>query len=334
MEQENKLLPKKITIIDKIKNVFIKMVGYQEGKKFMIDTEPELKKYTDINLMKIASIEEKLKKALNENLKQETLTDGIKENEAESLLEWVVQNAREGLEKTAKKSLKEISLLGYCGLGQGITGFTLQNMGLSPNINNVGTSFGEKAGRHAFLTVNIPIMDEDGKVNDKLYLVDTTYRQFFLRDEVTTSCGEYIKDKKFGNKVAPFAGYWVLKMQNGRAFAEELLEKGFIEFSEENAKIYGDGFVLEEKERKDHTKVPTKRELETKIDGNTYISNVNDLKKHEEIDYDKEELDEWGINIKTPFMQKEEMLASIETIKNIENKDKEQVIEQDKENEK
>ena len=49
-----------------------------------------------------------MKKALNENLKQEKLTDGIKENEAESLLEWVVQNAREGLEKTAKKSLKEI----------------------------------------------------------------------------------------------------------------------------------------------------------------------------------------------------------------------------------
>lgn len=331
MKEENKLLPKKITIIDKIKNAFRKMIGYQEGKRFIIDTEPELKNYTDINLMKLALIEERLKKALNENSKQETLIDGIKENEAESLLEWVVQNAREGLEKISKKSLKEISLLGYCGLGQGITGFTLQNMGLSPNINNVSATFGEKSGRHAFVTVNIPIKDEDGNVNDKLYLVDTTYRQFFLRDEVTTSCGEYIKDKKFGNKVAPFAGYWVLRMENGRDFAQELLEKGFIEFTEENAKIYGDGFVLEEKERKDYTKVPTKREMETGIKGKTYISNVNDLKCQEEIDYEKEEFYKWEINIETPFMKKEEMLNTIESTQI---QEKEQVIQQDRENEK
>ena len=331
MKEENKLLPKKITIIDKLKNVFRKIMGYQEGKRFIIDTEPVLKKYTDINLMKLASIEEKLRKALDENIEQNTLNNGIKESEAQSLLEWVVQNAREGLEKDSKIPFKDMDLLGNCGLGQGITGVTLQNMGLEPNINNTRPTFSNNAGRHAFVTVNIPIKSEEGNVNNKLYLIDTTYRQFFLRDEFTTSCGEYIKDKKFGNKVAPFAGYWVLKMENGRDFAQELLEKGFIEFTEENAKIYGDGFVLEEKERKDYAKVPTKKEIETGINGKTYISNVNDVNYQEEIEYEIEEFDNWNINISTPFMKREEMLKSIENIKNQEN---EQTIQQDRENEK
>lgn len=331
MEQENKLLPKKITIIDTIKNTLRKMMGYQEGKKFIIDTIPELKKYTDLNLMKIASIEENLKKALNENTKQGKMINGIKENEAESLLEWVVQNAREGLEKDSNTSLKDMDLLGFCGLGQGITGITLQNMGLSPNINNVNPTFGMKTGRHAFVTVNIPIKDEKGNINNKLYLVDTTYRQFFLRDEVTTSCGEYIKDKKFGNKVAPLAGYWVLKMEKGREFAQELLEKGFIEFTEENAKIYGDGFFLEETERRNYTKIPNKGEIETGIKGRTYISNVIDFNYQQEMDFDKEEFNEWGINVETPFMKKEQMLKSME---NIQKQEKEQIIQQDRENEK
>ena len=331
MKIEDKLLPKKITIIDKIKNRFRKIMGYQEGKRFITDTEPILKKYTDINLMKIANIEDKLKKVLERNTKQQSLIDGIKENEAEVLLEWIVQNAREGLEKNYEESIKYMDLQGDCGLGQGITGFTLKGMGLNPNINNVNPTFGKKTGRHAFVTVDIPIKTEEGNIKNKLYLVDTTYRQFFLRDEGTISNGSYIKDKKFGGKVAPIAGYWVLKMENGKEFAQQLLEKGFIEFTEENAKIYGDGFVLEEKERRDYTKVPNKKEMITDIDGKTYISAVQALENQEEIDYEIEEFDKWGINIKTPLDKKEEMLKSIKTIEKREHDEK---VKEDIENEK
>jgi len=311
MKNNERLLPKRITIVDKIRKTIRQLLGYKEGKRFILETEPKLKKYTDIELSKLALIEEKLKKSLELNEKNKTLDEGISEEEAEAILEWTVQNAREGFKRETDKSINEHSLLGFCGLGQGITGITLQNMGLSPNINNVYPTFGNKTGRHAFVTVDIPIKDEKGNINNKLYLVDTTYRQFFLRDKVTTSRGEYIKDKKFGNKVAPLAGYWVLKMKNGRAFAQELLEKGFIEFTEENAKIYGDGFVLEEKERKDYTKVPTKKEIETGINGKTYITNVNDLKYQEEMYYEIKVFDEWEINIETPLNRRENMIKNI-----------------------
>lgn len=314
MKIEDKLLSDKIKIIDKIKNTFRKIMGYQEGKRFMIDIKPTLKQYTDIKLMKIANIEEKLKEVLEENIKNKSLIDGIKENEAEILLEWTVQNAREGLEKAANEKIKDMDFLGYCGVGQGITGFTLQNMGLNPNIINVNPTFGKNVGRHAFVTVRIPIKNEEGNINNKLYLVDTTYKQFFLRDEVTISNGTYIKDKKFGGKVAPMAGYWVLRMKKGTKFAQELLEKGFIEFTEENAKIYGDGFVLEEKERRDYTKVPTKKEMNTSIEGKVYLSAVEVIKNQEEIDFEREEFEYLGINIKTPMAKKQEMLKNLKSI--------------------
>lgn len=297
---------KRINIVDKIKTIFRKFMGYKEGKKFTIDTEPIYKKYTDIELMKLATVEEKLKKAINQNSHDNMISKGINKDEAESLLQWVVQNAREAFTKENKEPLKDADLLGWCGFGQGITAITLQNMGLSPNIANANPTLNDKAGRHAFLTVEIPIIQSNGDIKNIPYLVDTTYRQFFLREEVTTSCGEYIKDRRFGNKVAPLAGYWVLQMPKGKKFAETILSKGFIELTEENAKIYGDSFTLEEKNRKDNTKVPTKKERTTGISGKIYIKNM--LKPfEEEIDFYEGEIEALKINTKTPRMLKEKI---------------------------
>lgn len=310
--QRRKFELKKITIADKIKIALRKVMGYREGKKFTIDTKPICRKYSDIELMKLATIEQKLKKALNENRNSNKITNGINERETESLLEWVVQNAREALEMNVDESLKDASLLGCCGMGQGITGITLQNMGLEPRILNANPNLDTKAGPHSFVVVEIPIVQKDGKVNNKPYLVDTTYRQFFLRNEVTTSCGEYIKDKKFGDRVAPLAGYWLLHMPGGKQFAEEILSKGFVELTEKSAKLYGDSFSLEEKEREDYTKVPTKKEMETGISGKTYIENMINPVREREIDYTTDELESWGINVKTPGILKDEIKFDIE----------------------
>lgn len=304
--EEKGLVPKKVTILDRIKEMLGKITGYKEGKRFILDTEPKLKKYTEIELMKIASREEKLKRALKQNQTEQALVSGIEEEEAEMLLQWVVQNAREGLVNGNDVDvIKNMNLVGYCGLGQGITGFTIQNMGLSPNISNAYETF--NGGQHAFLTVEIPVKNSNEGVQNKLYLVDTTYRQFFTRDEWTIGNRGYIKDKRFGNKVAPIAGYWAIQMQGGKEFSERLLADGYIELTEENAKIYGDAFYLEDKERKDYTKAPRKEELVTGIDGKTYIERMLDPELQREIDYSPEEFEGWQINIKTPAMKKAEM---------------------------
>lgn len=300
---KNVNLPKKVTLYDKLKQKIRNILGYKEGKRFLMDTEPNMEEYSELRLMKLANTEEKLRKVLEAN--KENKNQGITEQEAEEILKWTVQNARDELAKD--RNLQEESLLGCCGFGQAITAQTLRNMGLNPNVCNVNPTIGEDTGRHAFITVNIPVKTSE-KVEDKMYLVDTTFRQFFLREEITNSRGEFIKDKEFGNKVAPMAGYWLLKMQGGRKLAEEILSKGYIELTEERAKLYGDSFILEEKERKNPTRVPNQKELITGIDGKQYINNINNPKLHGEIDYDMEDFKGFGINIKTPLMQKQEMI--------------------------
>lgn len=254
--------------------------------------------------MKLATIEEKLVDAINSPNK------GITKDEVEKLLARVVQNTREHFIDHNNKPLKDASLLGFCGFGQGITAVTLQNMGLTPKILNINPTFSNEAGRHDFLAVEFPIRQENGEVKGMPYLVDTTYRQFFLRNEITTTCGQYIKDKRFGNRVAPLAGYWVLQMPRGQEFAEAILSKGFMELTEENAKMYGDSFVLEETKRKDYTKVPTKKELITGVSGKTYIHNMLNPLQEEEIDFYEGEIEEKGFKVKTPRMIKRELNIS------------------------
>lgn len=307
-------LPKKVNAFDRIRIKLRKILGYRDGEKFTFDIKPEIKTYSDIQLMKLANTEEKLKQILASNNERHYAENGIEESEAKELLEWTVQNARKYLVDEGK-DIKEESLLGHCGLGQGITATTLINMGLKPYVVNVNPTLSKLCGRHAYVTVEIPIKTGDKTVN-KMFLIDTTYKQFFLRAYVTNQYGAWINDKRFGGKVAPLAGYWTLNMgKHGKDFSEELLSKGFIELTDENAKIYGDSFVLEAIDRKDNSKVPSKKEIKTGISGAQYLANITNPNNQEEIDYDEGELDEYyGINVSTPLMQKKKNMEKNNTL--------------------
>lgn len=299
MSDNNNL--KKVTILDRLRALFASGIGIQEGKKFTLDTEPLMKEYSDIEIMNLADIEGKLKNALNENKAKGQMVKGISKDEAEKLLQWVVQAARNVLKEYSTDSFKDESLLGWCGFGQALTGTTLQELGLEPNILNANPHIGADTGRHAFLTVEVPVIQENKEIKNNPYLVDTTFRQFFLRNEVTTSQGAFIKDKRFGNRVAPLAGYWLLQMPGGEKLAEQLLSQGFMELTEENARLYGDAFVLEETRRKNPTQVPKAKDLRTGISGKLYLKNLTQPLEQEEIDFDEEELAPEKEKMKTPM---------------------------------
>lgn len=308
---------KKIGIKDKMVNAMKKLLGYRDGSKFILDIKPNLREYSEIELMKIASIEEKLRKVLKAN--ENELVDGIEENEARALLEWTVQNGRDGImDGDDKKAILNDSLLGACGLGQGITAFTLKNMGLDPNAVNATKVLSKNGFKHAFLGVTIPVKGKDG-VENKPYLVDITFKQFFLRTQITNHNGEFVKDKKFGNKVAPIPGYWMLHLPNGEKVAQEILSEGFIELTEENAKIYGDSFELANRDRKNPEKIPSKAETKTGISGQQYLTNIMNKELQSEIDYTEQELSAtYGINIRTPLMIKESRVKQEENSPDIE----------------
>ena len=84
-----------ITIIEKIKLHIMKLAGYRQGTKFINETKPYVHKYPPVEKMKIAKIEEKLSKALENNKKMGELLSGITEKECYDIIEWVIQRDRE-----------------------------------------------------------------------------------------------------------------------------------------------------------------------------------------------------------------------------------------------
>lgn len=302
MEQKNNQALTKDGVMQKLKRKIKFFFGYKEPEEYIYDVIPLRKSPNDMELTMLANIERKLARIIEQNREKEALTYGLDYRETERLLEWTVQNAREYL---LKKEGITASLQGYCGVGQAITAITLRSMGLDPNILNTNSAISSTAGRHAFVTVEIPVKNND-KIENKMYLIDTTYRQFFLRDEILPSHGQYVKDRRYGGKVAPLAGYWTLQFPGGKEFARELLSKGYVYMSEQNAKLYGDGFFLEEKDRKDFTRVPKKKELVTGVDGATYIKSMKNKSIQSGIDLEEGEISENKINVRTPLMQIEQ----------------------------
>lgn len=321
MKSENKNMSNKkakviyffTTKIDKIKE----LMGYKEGKKFICDIEPYMRTYSDIELDKIANIEQKLQRVLEVNKKEGKLVEGITEKEARDLIEWVVQRDREILNR--KKDIKQNSLWGDCGLSQKIVSKLLIDLKLEPRISDKNpTITGKGLGGHAFNSVSIPVKDARGIARNVDYLIDVTYRQFFLRDEFSVS-DRFVKDKRFGNKVAPLAGYWCINMPNGKAFAEQILRDGFIEMTPENAKIYGDSFILEEQKNIKYKKIyqkgitipaKTAKNVKTHISGEQYIQWLTDKTRQDYrgINCEYGELENLcGELLQTPLIRKKEI---------------------------
>lgn len=141
---KNKAL-KKITFIDTIKKKLKMLLGYKEGKKFVDDTKPFIRNYSEIELSVIANIEKKLKDILDRNSVSGQIVDGLEKEDAEKLLEWIVQTDRIVLDRENPPGIENSDLLGCCGLSQGIVSTLLSNMGLTPRISNINpTISGER----------------------------------------------------------------------------------------------------------------------------------------------------------------------------------------------
>ncbi len=147
---KNKSLKKK-TFIDIIKKRFDILLGYREGKKFIDDTQPFIRSYSDIELSVISNIEKKLKSILDRNSEAGNLVDGLEKKDAEKLLEWIVQRDRTILEREIEGEIINNDLMGFCGLSQGIVSTFLNNKGLNPRISNINpTITGKRSWRTCF----------------------------------------------------------------------------------------------------------------------------------------------------------------------------------------
>ena len=216
-------LSEKLNIkLDEAYNLYL--IG--ENESYIIYQEPERKKID----------KEKLQQTLNhyKEIKSNDFKEGLTDEEIKILLDYSVENARKSFDSLGI-NVKTNSLNGLCELGQALTIMPLEHLGLKVTKNSA-TACLNYPFTHVFGTVTFPYQ-YNGRVIDKTYLIDSTYRQFFS----TMRCNVgryYTEEENTGFKVAPDPGYFI----TDRDFAKTLMKDGYIELNKENAKKYGETF--------------------------------------------------------------------------------------------
>lgn len=193
-----------------------------ESMCYKIDEEPV-----------ILNIDDDFVKEIINKLK---IDGAISKDEAFVLLNYVVSYTRNYFSNLGI-NVKHHSLNGFCELGQYLTIKPFEMLGLKVTKNTCKDSFGYKF-HHTFGTISIPIKDED-KINNSVFLVDTTYRQFFT--SVNCNEGRYYTLHESIDEIAnPDPGYFV----EDNDFSRSLLRDGYVELTDDSAYLYGIGFYL------------------------------------------------------------------------------------------
>lgn len=188
-----------------------------ESESYIINQEPE----------RFILNKEELNKAISDLENNKELT----QDEIETLLQASVENARNGFANLGI-DVKTNSLNGFCELGQALSLMPLENIGLKVTKNSAKGSFNYPFN-HAFGTVTFPYQGN----KEKIYLIDTTFRQFFTTNRC--NIGRYHQEEEnTGKKVAPDPGFFI----EDKEFAKDLMSNGYIELTKENATKYGEAF--------------------------------------------------------------------------------------------
>lgn len=116
------------------------------------------------------------------------------------------------------------------------------------------------------------------KLNDKYYILDPTYKKYFKALKYRLN-SHHILEKFHG-----LPGFFVIRNNEGKKFAKELVQKGYFECTEQNMKIYCDGFVLC---KYNQGKKMKSLVYSNNISGTEYLNNVILRRFNEEITFQK-----------------------------------------------
>jgi hypothetical protein len=202
--------------------------------------------------------ERALKQAQEKNNKAGKLVAGVAPEQAEVLLAWMVYKTRDSVlmgirsfEMSAAYKKKFFSdpkeLSGMCGLGRETIGFQAEILGLKALYHQIPKLSENYSTRHAFSVLLIPVARADGGVAEIPYLVDTTFRQFFDKEEKALwrhiyhgSCklSEPPQDLKYDDVTYKEWGAELIERKNGKTVADQVLSCGYIELTPEVANLY------------------------------------------------------------------------------------------------
>ena len=178
----------------------------------------------NVDLDIINSIEEKCFKG-----------ESLSQNELDYYLNYVVYQTREILALNKNKELNDYSFDFMCDTAQSIIARYFDKLHISYKPVETGKAITNDILGHSFLLADFTVDDEF-----KTYILDPTYNQFFDVDK----CSE--NNFKIINGIVvktPDLGYFALKeSENNQNVIKNLIRCGYMELTEENAKIYGDLF--------------------------------------------------------------------------------------------
>jgi hypothetical protein len=189
-------------------------------------------------------------------LNQELLSD----LEITSLLNYIVFLTYNQLKQSSNIDLTTSPMTNTCNIVSDIAGNYLEQMGIDTRYLETQQVISSSVTGHSFLVAAIQ--------ENATYLIDLSYRQFFIKDNCTLS-----KYKKIGDLVidSPDPGYYYEVNPQDKIIAEKLLEQGYIKLDEYSAKVYCDSFNTTKRGYKDTTF------KSTNITGSIYLSSL--LKK-------------------------------------------------------
>ena len=261
---------------------------YIKSQKNINDTynlDQELSNLPPVYIINQKPIKFDIDKELLNNI---DISNGLTIDEALNLLKWISNNTRDNLNKynetlyIFRDVYEDAPLNGTCGLGQFISLYPLQQLGLHITINNIQTEF---KTNHAYGTVVIPIKEEN-KVTNKRFILDLTYRQFFRIHENVIS--KYLKSNS-----KPNIGLFINLDEDDKNFAIELLKNGFVEATDDNIKHYFKPFAFSDLEL---YSTDTINQVYQELDMLDAIEN-----KQIEFDWDIESAKEYGYNLDLPI---------------------------------
>lgn len=148
------------------------------------------------------------------------------------LLKYVSYSVRKKIADYEGKSMSEYSYSNKCDLAQSMIYYYLQNLGIRVNPINTNEVISGVCG-HSFVIAYFNTGE-----GEKKFLLDPTYLQFFSKE----NCDIH-KFVIINNSICltPDPGFFVV-VDNNESVILPLLQNGYVELTEEVAKVYGDSF--------------------------------------------------------------------------------------------
>ena len=255
--------------------------SFTEKEEFVFDAEIYNEK---INISDIAALESFYKKH-----------NYLPNNYINLFLNYIVYYARYNITPPLENYWNS-SFKAKCSTAASISDELLTKMNFKTFEFNVGNVFGDTQ-IHQLCIVYIPTM-VDGKIINKSFILDPTFRQFCIKEE--NRFERYFEEKRYAVKMAsPHPGYFLKLYDKGTTFANNLIKYGYFEVNNDNIKTYFDSFYFYLKKMEsyeDQNKVG--KEYISPIKGEDYLKEIF---KHPT---------DWkipsGLKIKTPLEMVEE----------------------------